>query len=214
MGGIVVIKELDCTGKNCPVPLIETKKLLETMEEGIVRTTVDNETAKENISKFAKSMDFHYSVTEKRGNYVVEITKTASGESAKPMPVTINAMHSADGETNAERSGLVVMISKDYMGEGSEQLGKILMKGYLYALTEVVPLPKAILFVNGGVRLTCEASDSLDNLRKLEQEGVEIISCGTCLDYFQLKTQLAVGGVGNMYSIVEMMNGAVNSYQL
>ncbi len=209
-----MIKELDCTGKNCPVPLIETKKLLETMEEGTVRTTVDNETAKENIGKFAKSMDFEYTVTEEQGNYVVQITKSAAGKATGMETISVAPIYDEAEEASSYKRGLVVMISKDYMGEGSEELGKILMKGYLYALTEVTPLPKALLFVNSGVNLTCEGSEALENLRKLEKKGVEIFSCGTCLDYFQLKSQLAVGGVSNMYSIVELMNGAANSYQL
>ncbi len=209
-----MIKKLDCTGKSCPVPLVETKKLLETMEEGMVRTTVDNETAKENISKFAKNMGFDYTVVEEQGNYVVQITKGAAGNETEPDTINVNPMYDATGEPDFQNRGLVVMISKDYMGEGSEELGKILMKGYLYTLTEAAPLPKALLFINSGIKLTCEGSEALANLRKLEQQGVEIVSCGTCLDYFQLKSQLAVGGVGNMYSIVELMNGAANSYQL
>ena len=213
-GGRSLLKELDCTGKNCPVPLIETKKMLESMEEGVLRTTVDNETAKENISKFAKSMHYAYSITERQGNYVVEITKGGADKTADPTATRVSDGDNTEEQTTSEKSGLVVMISKDYMGEGSEELGKILIKGYVYALTEVEPLPKAILFVNGGVRLTCEGSESLENLRALEQQGVEIMSCGTCLDFFHLKNQLAVGGVGNMYSIVELMNRAENSYQL
>lgn len=209
-----MIKELDCTGKNCPVPLIETKKLLETMESGTVHITVDNETAKENISKFAKSMEFEYRVVEGQGNYVVEITKGTAGKAADSQNISFDTMYDEAEEVSWSKSSLVVMISKDYVGEGSEDLGRILMKGYLYTLTEVEPLPKALLFVNSGIRLTCEGSDVLENLRVLEQKGVEILSCGTCLDYFQLKSQLAVGGVGNMYSIVELMNGAFNSYQL
>lgn len=208
------MKELDCTGKSCPVPLIETKKMLESMEEGVLRTIVDNETAKENISKFAKSMHYTCSITENLGNYVVEITKGEPGKTIQPATSSSNAGDDAEEQTTTEKGGLVVMISKDYMGEGSEELGRILIKGYVYALTEVKPLPKALLFVNGGVRLTCEGSESLENLRALEQQGVEIVSCGTCLDFFHLKSQLAVGDVGNMYTIVELMNRAENAYQL
>lgn len=208
------MKELDCTGKNCPVPLIETKKMLESMEEGILRTTVDNATAKENISKFAKSMHYPYSVIENQGNYMIEITKGGEGKTADPSATKSNVGYDREGQTVSEQDGPVVMISKNYMGEGSEELGRILINGYIYALTEVEPLPKALLFVNSGVRLTCEGSETLENLRALEQKGVEIMSCGTCLDFFRLKNQLAVGGVGNMYTIVERMNKAANSYQL
>lgn len=209
-----MLKELDCTGKNCPVPLIETKKMLESMKEGILRTTVDNETAKENISKFAKSMHYAYSITKNQGNYVVEITKGGAGKTVGSETAESNVGEDTERRTVLITDGPVVMISKDYMGEGSEELGRILIKGYVYALTEVEPLPKALLFVNGGVHLTCEGSEALENLRALEKKGVEIMSCGTCLDFFRLKNQLAVGGVGNMYAIVERMNKAANSYQL
>ncbi|SMP59101.1 sulfurtransferase-like selenium metabolism protein YedF [Anoxynatronum buryatiense] len=200
-------KEIDARGLNCPMPLIQTKKALDALPEGSVRTIVDNETAKENIQKFAKSMDYRYTVKENQGNFYIDIFKE----------LKYREMRVLDLEMEPEsfpKSDLVVMISKDYLGEGSEELGRILMKGYLYTLTEVLPMPKTLVFVNSGVKLTCAGSDSLDNLRKLEENGVEILSCGTCLDYFKLKSMLMVGGISNMYTIVEHLNKAKNTLQL
>ena len=99
----------------------------------------------------------------------------------------------------------VVVIASDRMGEGNDELGKVLIKGFIYAVSQLDTLPKAILFYNGGATLTTEGSDSLKDLKEMEAQGVEILTCGTCLDYYQLKDKLAVGSVTNMYSIVETM---------
>ena len=94
------------------------------------------------------------------------------------------------------------------MGEGNEELGKVLIKGFIFALTQLEELPKTILFYNGGAKITAEGSESLEDLKTLEAQGVEIMTCGTCLDYYGLKEKLQVGTVTNMYSIVETMNHA------
>ena len=94
------------------------------------------------------------------------------------------------------------------MGEGKEDLGKVLIKGFIFALTQLEELPKTILFYNGGAKITAEGSESLEDLKTLEAQGVEIMTCGTCLDYYGLKEKLKVGTVTNMYSIVETMNNA------
>ena len=94
------------------------------------------------------------------------------------------------------------------MGSGNDELGKVLMKGFIYAVSQLDQLPKTILFYNGGATITTEGSASLEDLKNMEAQGVEIMTCGTCLDYYNLKDKLAVGTVTNMYSIVETMNGA------
>lgn len=198
-------KEVDARGLSCPIPVIQTKKALESLREGSVRTIVDNETAKENISKLAKSMDYRYTISENRGEFTIDIFKEMKYREMRIMDLEMDPVPTSD---------LVVMISKDYMGEGSQELGQILMKGYLYTLTEVAPMPKVLIFINSGVKLTCAGSESLTNLRKLEENGVEILSCGTCLDYFNLKSMLMVGGITNMYTIVGHLNKAKNTLQI
>lgn len=198
-------KEVDARGLSCPIPVIQTKKALESLKEGSVRTIVDNETAKENLSKLAKSMDYRYTVSENRGDFYIDIFKELKYREVKIMDLELDPVPKSD---------LVVLISKDYMGEGSQELGQILMKGYLYTLTEVAPMPRALIFINSGVKLACAESESLANLRKLEENGVEVLSCGTCLDYFNLKSLLMVGGVSNMYTIVEHLNKAKNTLQI
>ena len=102
----------------------------------------------------------------------------------------------------------MVVIASATMGEGDPELGRLLMKGYLYALTQLYTLPKTLLFYNGGAALTCEGSASLEDLKSLEAQGVQILTCGTCLNHYGLTDCLKVGEVTNMYVIAETMAGA------
>lgn len=198
-------RQVDARGMNCPLPVIHTKKALEAIDKGIVTTIVDNEVAKENVSKLAKSLDLKVNIQENQGNYYISIVKDHN----------IAEMEVANIQCDASpKKDLVILISKDRLGEGSEELGKVLMKGYIYTLTEVTPYPKAILFLNSGVNLVIEGSEVIQHLRTLESNGVEILSCGTCLDYFKVKDKLMVGGIGNMYTIVEKLNNAKNTIKL
>ena len=103
-----------------------------------------------------------------------------------------------------------MVLSSDKMGEGDEELGKVLIKGFIFAITQLDKLPKSVLLYNSGVKLSSEGSDSIEDLKALESQGVEILSCGTCLNYYDLSDKLAVGKVTNMYSIVEELAGATN----
>lgn len=197
--------EVDARGLQCPMPLIKTKKALESIEKGSVTAIVDSEVARENISKFAKSMDYKVAIKESQGDFYIDIFKEYKYREVNMMDLEAGSHITGD---------LVVVIGKDYLGEGSRELGEILMKGYLYTLTEVQPLPKSVIFINSGVKLACAGSESLKNLRELEERGVEILSCGTCLDYFKIKQDLMVGGISNMYTIVETMNKSKNTVQL
>ena len=194
-------KQVDARGLSCPKPVIETKKILDQLREGSsVTTIVDNEIAVENVTKLAQSMALHVDVEEIEGNYYINIHKG----------IEINEVRM---ESNLKKN-MVIMIASETMGEGPNELGKVLMKGFLYTLTETRPFPKAVLFINSGVKLTTEGSEVVEYIRNLESEGVEVLSCGTCLDYFNLKNKLMVGGVSNMYTIVEKMSSAKNSIRI
>lgn len=191
--------EVDARGQACPKPVIMTKKELDNIEEGVVVTIVDNEVAKNNVSKLAKSLGYEYTVEDKSENeYVITIVK-GEGE----VKVEENAPKMQTGDR-------VVVFSSKTMGKGSEELGEILIKSFIYTLTESTPYPSTMIFYNGGVYLTCEGSPVLEDLKKLEKEGVEIISCGTCLDYYNLKDKLQVGEISNMYTIYDKMRNAAN----
>lgn len=200
-------KEVDARGMNCPMPVIHTKKALESIGSGKVTTIVDNEVAKENVSKLAKSMDLKIDIKQNQGNYYIDIFKNQ-----QTGVVGVEALDIKYGTNN--KKDLVILISKNSLGEGSEELGILLMKSYLYALTESTPYPKSILLLNGGVKLAIEDSEVVEHLRSLESNGVEVLSCGTCLDYFKIKDKLAVGGISNMYTIVERLNNASNTIKL
>ncbi len=193
--------EVDARGLECPKPVIETKKAIEKIGEGQIVTIVDNEIAKENVTKLAKSLNYNVDINKQGNNFYVNIYKDMVSNEFIP-------------EKKNNTQDLVILIGKDTMGEGSNELGEILMKGYIYTLTESKPYPKSILFINAGVKLTTDGSEVINHIRKLEAAGVEILSCGTCLDYFNLKDKLIVGGVTNMYTIVERMNGAKNTLKL
>ncbi len=190
--------EVDARGQACPKPVIMTKRELDNIEEGIVVTIVDNEVAKNNVSKLAKSLGYEYKVEDKGENeYVITIVK-GEGEVKEENTPTV------------QRGNKVVVFSSRTMGKGSEELGEILIKSFIYTLTESTPYPSTMIFYNGGVYLTCEGSPVLEDLKKLEKEGVEIISCGTCLDYYNLKDKLQVGEISNMYTIYDKMRDAAN----
>lgn len=196
-------KQVDARGMNCPLPVIHTKKALEEIETGAVTTIVDNEVAKENVLKLAKSMDLEANVKQDQGNYYIDIFK----ESQTGTTVLESSVLQHKTE---DKEGLIILITKDKLGTGSDELGALLMSSYLYTLTEVLPCPTCIIFLNGAVNLTVEGSESLEHIRTLETKGVEILSCGTCLDYFGLNDKLAVGSVSNMYTIVEKLNKTGN----
>lgn len=194
-------KEIDARGMDCPLPVIHTKKALESIDKGKVTTIVDNEVAKENILKLVQNMDLKVDIKQSQENYYIHIFKEDK--------VGIVGVEALDIQCNInDKKDLVILISKSTLGEGSDELGNLLMTSYLYTLTETKPYPTSIIFLNGGVKLTIEESGGLDHIRTLESKGVEVMSCGACLDYFEISDKLAVGGISNMYAIVEKLNNA------
>lgn len=187
--------EVDARGLACPKPVINTKKELDNIEQGIVIVTVDNDVAKQNILKLSNSLNCESRVIKEEKDLIsIEIKK---GEN-----VIIEEKKQEELEDNC------IFISSNKMGNGNDELGEILMKGFIYTLTESKPYPKSILLVNAGVKLSTENHDTIGNLKILEEAGVEILSCGTCLDYYGLKESLKVGSVTNMYTIVDIMKNS------
>lgn len=196
-------EEIDARGENCPKPFIMTKKALDKLGSGTIVTIVDNEVAKENVSKLADSLNLNYSVEQREEDFYIEIVKNEGDASS--VAVVPECSEFKDN---------VVLFTKDKMGHGNDELGKILIKGYIYTLTELEEKPKTLLFLNSGVLLTTGESDTIDDLKKLEDEGVKIFSCGTCLDYYHVKDDLRVGEVVNMYVIANELNDAKNTITL
>lgn len=193
---------VNAMGDACPIPVIKTKKAMQKVTGAeTIEVLVDNEIAVQNVTKMAQSSGGTVT-SEKLAEKEFKVTIQLSGTVAKDTEAaSVTCIPDS-------RKNTVVVIAADHMGEGKEELGKVLIKGFIFALTQLEELPKTILFYNGGAKITAEGSESLEDLKTLEAQGVEIMTCGTCLDYYGLKEKLQVGTVTNMYSIVETMNNA------
>lgn len=249
---------LDERGKQCPLPVVETRKALEAAGPGeTIEVVVDNEIAVQNLRKMAdhKGLEFRSEKTGEReftawvraaegGTAAAALAGQGTGEpgaaagqgagepgvaegqgagrsgaaasqvAGEPGAAAAQASGRSDGCPApaccppAADGGIVAVISSNCMGQGDDTLGKLLMKGFIYALSQQEQLPRTVLLYNGGAFLSCEGSDSVEDLRELEAQGVEILTCGTCLNHYGLEGKLQVGGVTNMYEIAERMTGA------
>ena len=195
-------KIIDCKGMACPLPVVNAKKAAEAMNPGDVLTVlVDNEIAVQNLSRFAEHKGFGVSA-EKKDEKEYAVVMSISGEAVESKEEEVACV------MDSRRKGMLVVLSGNVMGTGDAKLGTSLMKAFVFAPTKQDQLPDTILCYNTGAYLTCEGADTLEDLKLLESEGVTILTCGTCLDFYGLKEKLAVGGVTNMYDIVERMENA------
>lgn len=187
---------IDCQGLACPMPVIQTKKALETTPESLT-VLVDNAAAKENVAKFASASGYAVQIDEQTGLYRLSLSHQARAKSLKTDMSIPTAVDRA-----------VLLIKQQTLGNGSEELGSILMKSFFVSLREAQNTPKTLILINGGVLLATDESPVLLSLQELQAKGVRILVCGTCLDYFDVKAKLAIGEVSNMYSLVELLTGA------
>lgn len=194
--------EFNAKGMACPLPVVQTKKLL--AEYDVVETTVDNFIATENLTKLAEQLNYDIDVKKVSDEeYIVTISNSVTDKENSVKEVTEEKTQ----VIKAQDDSYIVVVNKQIMGHGSEELGKKLMKAFLYTLTEQEVLPKKIIFYNGGVLLADKnQSHVLEELKVLQENGVEIMSCGACIDYY--KVDLAIGSTSNMYFIVEEMRAA------
>ena len=198
MNNIVV----NAMGDQCPIPVVKTMKALAAMTEpGTLEIHVDYEVPVQNLSRFAADRKLPVSAEKLDDKHYVVRMEVAEPKTAAAKQETPGCIPDLRGDT-------VIAIASECMGSGDDQLGATLMKGFIYALSQLDELPQTILFYNGGATLTTVDSASLEDLKTMEAQGVEILTCGTCLDYYGLKDKLAVGNVTNMYTIVEKLNNA------
>lgn len=202
-------KIVDARGMACPLPVVNAKKASEAMQEaGQLTILVDNEIAVQNLRKFATKKGYPSSAQktgEKEFAVTMEVTPSEGAVQTEELPPQEDEVIC---QVNSIKKGMVVVLSADVMGTGDEKLGKALMKSFVFALTKEDQLPETVLCYNMGAYLSCEDSESLEDLKNLEAEGVQILTCGTCLDFYGIKDKLAVGTVTNMYDIVETMEKA------
>lgn len=182
--------KVNALGKPCPLPVIAAKKAIQELpaEGGQVDVLVDNEVAVKNVTKMAAGNGY-------------QVKNEADGDN--------QLLHIAVTEKSAQtqkETGSVIVFGHNVMGGGDDELGKILMKSYIYSLTELTTPPEQLLFFNGGAFLTTEGSDVLDDLKTLEDKGAQISTCGTCVDFYDMKDKVAIGDITNMYAIAEVMS--------
>ena len=190
---------IDCKGLACPQPVVKTKKAI---EGGSFPLTiiVDNDVAKENVSRMAQKLGCEISVEAEGEIAKITVTRKGAQETASEKKTT---------QVTPTTSRSIVYISSDLMGEGDPKLGSLLMRGFLKTLNELSPLPKALIFLNSGVKLVVEGADkTVPAIKELAAAGVDVMSCGTCLDFYEIKDKVAIGRVTNMYEIVETLDGA------
>lgn len=191
-------RTVDARGLSCPQPVILTKKMMDEKNGEEIVTIVDNPAALENVSKLASSQGYDVNV-EKQGQdaYIHMLLKQAQPELEEP-----------------SARELAILVKSQFFGQGDDELGAILMKSFAYTITEMSSQIHSIIFMNGGVQLTTEDSPVLEHLQYLEQQGVQILSCGTCLDFFGKKEQLQVGQVTNMYTALEILSQAAKTLSI
>jgi len=183
------MQEIDCRGLACPAPVIATKKAIEEYSGSSFRVLLDNGAARENVIRFCASK--RCTVFEEMGDQSTSLTITCQLEPS---------VNEVFGGSPFSR---VIFISSDRLGSGSDELGRLLLKNFIITLLELQKLPEKIIFVNSGVLLTSEGSELLEPLTKLSNAGVELLSCGICLDYYGIRERLAAGTVSNMFTIAE-----------
>ncbi len=186
---------IDARGLACPAPVIQTKTVLETKPAETIQVLVDNEAARQNICRFLESRNFSTSVTRDENDFHIFGKKN---DSALPQNQETKAIQS-------QQQKLMVMVAADRIGHGDNELGAKLMVSFIKTLTEMGPELWRLVFVNNGVKLTVKGSEVLPVLKELENSGIHILVCGTCLDHFDLLEKKQVGETTNMLDIVTSM---------
>ncbi|MBN1066888.1 sulfurtransferase-like selenium metabolism protein YedF [Clostridium botulinum] len=198
-------KIIDAKGKNCPIPVIMAKKEIDNGNVNFV-VEVDNKIANENLKKLGNSMSFEIKSQEVNGIFKVHFLK---GERDNNQSEICEECNEIMEEIKKDKLGTwSIFIGKEIIGSGSEELGKSLMKMYFYTMVESDDLPKSILFMNEGVKVPTLNEQVVEHLKDLEKKGVEILVCGTCLNFYGLEEELKVGKVSNMYEISNYMKVA------
>ena len=193
---------VNCMGDQCPIPVVKTLKALAAMTEpGTLEIHVDYEVPVQNLSRFAADRKLPVTAEKLDDKHYVVRMEVAEPKAAAAKQETPGCIPDLRGDT-------VIAIASECMGNGDDQLGATLMKGFIYAVSQQEELPSAMLFYNSGAKLTAEGAVTVEDLKILEAQGVEILTCGTCANFFGLEGKQAVGSITNMYVIVEKLTAA------
>jgi len=189
------MQKRDCRGIPCPQPVLITKELVEQHPDELIEIRVDNEASRENVERFFKSQGWEVSIRNGAdGTFFIT-----------GAPGTCDISHGQTSEPADSDQKILVFIPTNIFGSGDHELGKALMKNFILTLGEMGTDLWRIILVNSGVRLAVKDSPVLHALKKLEQNGVDVLVCGTCLEYFKLINEKQVGQTTNMLDIVTSM---------
>jgi selenium metabolism protein YedF len=203
--------QVNAIGDACPLPVIKVRKALEQMSSGELEVLVDNNVAVQNIERFSKARNCAFSYEEGDGVFTIRIVKPAeNGGDEDGIVDDANKPSEAVHISPQREAKNVVAITSSKMGSGDDGLGDILMKSFFFTLTQLDQLPHTVLLYNSGAKLSVHGSPVLKDLVALDQAGVRIMTCGTCLNYFGIADQLAVGEITNMYDIVDQLRTATH----
>ena len=184
---------VDVRGSLCPKPVIETKKVSDANPSAVIITIVDNEVSRDNVEKFGKSRGYGVDIRQDGKDFYLTMTPNANPVAEICAPMSYG--------------NRVILMTKDYLGEGSEELGRNLMKTFWVCMLEADVKPSKIYFINSSVKMVANDSIHLENIKKLADLGVEIAACGICLDFYGVKEELGVGSITNMYAITDSILG-------
>jgi len=184
---------IDCRGLACPQPVITTKQALDHLEEGEMIVIVDNASSCHNVERFARGQGCSVEIREEGQDFYIHVQKANGKDEEKTTPSEVKAKK------------VVVYINSHLLGGGDEALGSFLMKAFLKTLLDLETQPNRLILVNSGVQLAAEDSKVLDSLQGLSEKGVEIVCCGTCIEFYELKKKMGVGMISSMYDIIQSM---------
>ncbi|WP_372680485.1 sulfurtransferase-like selenium metabolism protein YedF [Desulfosarcina sp.] len=184
--------QIDASGLSCPAPVLETKAAVENNHPQHIDVLVDNEPAWQNVARYLESQGYRTRVEQTGERYTV--IGTSGGMTLESKPAAAAPL------TDAKK--IMVMVAADRMGSGDDVLGTKLMINFIKTLKEMDGELWRLVFVNSGVKLTIDGAGTLEDLKGLEEEGLTILVCGTCLDHFSLLEKKRVGQTTNMLDIV------------
>ncbi|MEY1640050.1 sulfurtransferase-like selenium metabolism protein YedF [Tenuifilum osseticum] len=200
-------KIIDCRGQLCPQPLINTKKALkESVKDETIQVLIDNATSCQNVSRFLADNAIPFTVDEQNGLFTLTINPTDSEFNTKK-----EAEEYCEVSFPPRSKKYIVVLTSHLMGNGDNDLGKILMKGFLNTLPSLEGLPEEIICYNSAVTLAVKGSDTAQSLVKLMEMGVKITLCGTCVDFFSIKDKIEVGTISNMLYIAERLSSGIHT---
>lgn len=187
---------VDTCGQLCPVPLIMTKKAIqESIPGSVLKVITDNETAFRNLKNYLKELKIGFKEIYSGPHLLLEFE----------VPVIKQSNVSAEEYCTTSRPHYTVVVKSDTMGQGDDELGRLLLRGFINSLSESERLPTTVILYNSGVKIAIEGTDTSVSLQKLEERGVTVMACGTCVDFFHIKEKLAVGVIGNMFQITQLV---------